>query len=411
MKRTSVNEKISMHPVDRMMAANGAHLADQLSFAEFFAGIGLVHLGMRPLGWHCVYANDIDAKKKQMYESQFGKSDYYHVEDVWKTDQVVGRIPAGLHLATASFPCVDLSLAGNRKGLAGVQSGAFYGFLQVLQRLRTQGRAPRLVLVENVLGLLTSHSGQDFRAATRTLSKLGYHLDAFVLDAKYFVPQSRPRLFIIGCTEPIGNEQIRVRSNNNASSFAPDHIRPSRLVNAMRAIDLHTSWINVPVPPLAEVQTKLERFIDNEGDWWDESKVKKHIAEMHQDHRKRIEALKRSNINTVGTIYRRVRDGRSRSEIRTDGIAGCLRTPRGGSSKQIVFQVGRGELRMRWMSPREYARLQGAPNFPITVDRNQALFGFGDAVCVPAISFIAQHVLKPLATPLRACAAPLTQVC
>jgi DNA (cytosine-5)-methyltransferase 1 len=110
---------------------------------------------------------------------------------------------------------------------------------------------------------------------------------------------------------------------------------------------------------------------------------------------------------SIGTIYRRVREGRSRSEIRTDGLAGCLRTPRGGSSKQIVFLAGEGKIRMRWMNPREYARLQGCPDYPITVDRNEALWGFGDAVCVPVIGWIAENVLSqlfPSSAGVRECA-------
>ena len=117
---------------------------------------------------------------------------------------------------------------------------------------------------------------------------------------------------------------------------------------------------------------------------------------MSAAHRDRVDRYLEGEKVIVGTIYRRVRHGKTRSEIRTDGLAGCLRTPRGGSSKQIVFAVGQGSVRMRWMSPVEYARLQGAPNFPIKVGRNQALFGFGDAVCVPAISWIARNVLNQL---------------
>ena len=84
------------------------------TFAEFFAGIGLTHLGLARHGWECVYANDIEPKKKRMYEAQFGAADYYHVEDIWKTKKITSRITeTEIDLATASFPCVDLSLAGN----------------------------------------------------------------------------------------------------------------------------------------------------------------------------------------------------------------------------------------------------------------------------------------------------------
>ena len=366
-----------------------------LGFAEFFAGIGLVHLGLKPFGWHCVYANDIDPKKKQMYDALFGPADYYHVEDIWRTDAVDSRIPANTVLATASFPCVDLSLAGNRKGLAGEESGAFYGFLKVLQRLRRRNGLPPLLLIENVLGFLTSHSGKDFAEAVSSLAALGYALDAFVVDAKHFVPQSRPRLFLLGCVWDALSTEVAHGKNWNAERSG---IRPASLQRATDNIRLKTGWMQLSLPPLPPTQRTLSDIID-QGDgeeWWEREKVEKHLAEMHPTHLRRIEKLKRSNVVAVGTIYRRVRQGNSRSEIRTDGLAGCLRTPRGGSSRQIVFVAGNGELHMRWMSPREYARLQGAADFPLEVDRNQALYGFGDAVCVPVISWIAEHALSQL---------------
>ncbi len=98
----------------------------------------------------------------------------------------------------------------------------------------------------------------------------------------------------------------------------------------------------------------------------------------------------------VGTIFRRKRKGAMRAEIRFDGIAGCLRTPKGGSARQIVIAIESGRLRMRWMSPREYARLQGADEFPLVTNTIQNLYGFGDAVCVPAIRWIDENVLTPV---------------
>jgi hypothetical protein len=123
------------------------------------------------------------------------------------------------------------------------------------------------------------------------------------------------------------------------------------------------------LPRLPREQRSLHKCIDADDsqDWWQEWRVKKHLAEMHPAHLKRVTDLKKGKELSVGTIYRRVRYGKSRSEIRTDGLAGCLRTPRGGSSKQIVFTAGKGKVRMRWMTPREYARLHhglSAPGFP-----------------------------------------------
>lgn len=359
------------------------------TFLEFFAGIGLVHRGLAAAGrWKCIYANDIEAKKKRMYEDCFGPTDYYHVEDVWKTNKIVSAIPPErADLATASFPCVDLSLAGNLKGLAGIESGAFYGFIGVLKRLREEDRLPKAVLIENVIGFLAAHNGKNFRAAMRELANLGYCLDAFIADAKHFVPQSRPRLFLVGCSPDL------LPNGADRPEPAPTMLRPHRLVDELSR--LKSGWFPFDLPLLPPENRTLHDVIDMDDsqDWWNQTQVNKHLKEMHPEHRQRVDLFKQSAYTVVGTIYRRVRKGSSKSEIRTDGLAGCLRTPRGGSSKQIVFIAGEGRLRMRWMTPREYARLQGCPDFPIKVDRNEALFGFGDAVCVPVITWIAENVL------------------
>lgn len=382
-------------------------VSDSPTCIEFFAGIGLTHLGLSSHGWRCLYANDIEPKKRRMYETCFGPADYYHVEDVWKTERILARIPRRpVDLATASFPCVDLSLAGNLKGLSGNDSGAFYGFIKVLMKLRQQGRAPRAVLIENVIGFLSSHDGKFFRVALQQLADLGYFVDAFVVDAKHFTPQSRPRVFIVGF------EQRLMPAKRQYYSFGGDSLetfrknpeplestmRPRRLLEKLGTTKLKTGWIPLGLPQLPRENRNLDLCIDtdNSQDWWKEWRVKKHLAEMHLTHLRRITALKKGKDLSVGTIYRRVREGKSRSEIRTDGLAGCLRTPRGGSSKQIVFTAGQGKIRMRWMTPREYARLQGCPDYPIEVDRNAALWGFGDAVCVPVISWIAENVLSQL---------------
>jgi DNA (cytosine-5)-methyltransferase 1 len=388
-----------------------------LTCIEFFCGIGLTHLGLSSHGWKCVYANDIEWKKKQMYESRFGPAYYYHVEDVWETEKILSRIPSRpVDLATASFPCVDLSLAGNLKGFSGSESGAFYGFIKVMKKLRGQGRAPRAVLVENVIGFLSSHDGKFFKIALQQLANLGYFLDAFVVDAKHFVPQSRPRLFIVGFEKslmPTKRYQYYLFGGEGLDSFRVNAeqfegaLRPRRLLEKLSGVPLKTAWVPLQLPQLPRENRNLDKCIDTDKsqDWWSERRVKKHLDEMHPTHLRRIRALEKGDIVSVGTIYRRVREGKSRSEIRTDGLAGCLRTPRGGSSKQIVFTAGAGKIRMRWMSPREYARLQGCPDYPIEVTRNEALWGFGDAVCVPVIGWIADNVLSqlfPRSQPLQA---------
>src|SRR6185295_14707751 len=168
----------------------------QKTFCEFFAGIGLVREALQDSGWKCVYANDIDPKKEQMYEAHFDKCEHFHREDVWKKDAIIERIHGAPFLATASFPCIDLSLAGNGRGFKGNHSSTFFGFMEVIESLKA--RRPKVVMLENVMGFITSHDGKDFTAAAMALAEQGYWVDSFVLDARYFVPQSRPRVFVVG---------------------------------------------------------------------------------------------------------------------------------------------------------------------------------------------------------------------
>jgi DNA (cytosine-5)-methyltransferase 1 len=363
------------------------------TFCEFFAGIGLVGEGLRPSGWSCVYANDIDPRKHKLYESLNGPSPRYHLEDVNRAAEVVARIPGRPALATASFPCVDLSLAGHYRGLAGRESSTFFAFAEVLKVLGS--RRPPLVLLENVSGFLTSRQGRDFATAAETLAALGYRLDALVLDARHFAPQSRRRVFVVGAAEEIPAPMRPVPT--------PSLLRPANLVKILSTLQLPTGWLNLDLPDPPECSLRLEDVIDQDDaqEWWSKDEVDRHYRMMSEDHRRQVNELRAGSTARIGTAFRRVRSGGQRTEVRFDGLAGCLRTPRGGSGKQIVVAIDAGRLRMRWMTPREYARLQGAPNFPLVGGRNQQLFGFGDAVCVPAIQWVDREVLTPLYQSIR----------
>jgi DNA (cytosine-5)-methyltransferase 1 len=375
------------------------------TFCEFFAGIGLVHEALRQSGWQAVYANDIDAKKRAMYEGHYGAASHYHEGDVWDVDAVLERVPGRPFLATASFPCTDMSLAGKRRGLAGEQSGALFGFLQTIERLGD--RQPRMVLLENVPGFLTSHDGADFETAVHELAGLGYWLDSLVIDARWFVPQSRPRLFLIGFHESIVGPPLVRRSADIDALDDPwrralarsGKMRPSRLQAAMTRIEPATGWATIDVLPPRQARYELTDFLDigPEQTWWNPAEVERHAAMLFDRHRRQMEREAAAADGPVlFTGFRRIREGRQRLEVRFDGVAGCLRTPRGGSAKQIILMVDRGRLRMRWMTPREYARLQGAPNFTLPENAIQGYFGFGDAVCVPAVAWIDRNVLTPM---------------
>jgi DNA (cytosine-5)-methyltransferase 1 len=213
-----------------------------------------------------------------------------------------------------------------------------------------------------------------------------------LVDAKHFTPQSRPRLFIIG----VLNE---VLPPNVAKDFRP---RPGtskkKLYEVIRRTSLPTGWVTFPTPQMPSINNALSALIDtsDELEWWNLEETAKHFNRTSQSHRRQLELLQGTQNKWVGTGFRRVREGATRLEVRFDGIAGCLRTANGGSARQIVILIDKGELKMRWMTPREYARLQGAPDFAINCGVNQALTGFGDGVCVPVIEWLDTHILSQL---------------
>jgi len=341
-------------------------------------------------GWSAAFSNDIDPKKREMYEGHFGDDqNRFVLEDIHEV--AADRVPSAT-LATASFPCNDLSLAGSRQGLGGKQSSAFWGFARILEEMGS--RRPPLVLLENVTGFLTSHKGDDVREALLTLNRLGYSVDAFVLDAARFVPQSRPRLFIVGILGGLVPKEVR-----ESFGFYGSDVRPKALAEfILTHPEIEWNIRSLPPQPKRETTLKgiLEDLPDDAPEWWSSERTEYLYEQMSPRHKEIVERFMSESGWSYGTVFRRMRKGKSMAEVRTDGIAGCLRTPRGGSGRQILVKAGHGELRARLLTPRECARLMGADEYSITVASNQALFGFGDAVCVPAIEWIAENYFEPL---------------
>jgi DNA (cytosine-5)-methyltransferase 1 len=364
--------------------------------AEFFAGIGLMRMGLELDGWKVVFANDLDRDKFQMYSAQFrdGSHDFL-IDDIHnlKPDQ----IPT-VTMATASFPCNDLSLAGMRKGLHGKQSSAYWGLVRVLDEMGD--RRPPIVLLENVSGFLTSHGGHDFQTALLALNRLGYSTDAIIIDASRFVPQSRVRLFVIGS---LGNGHANWEIQDSLRFYESD-LRPKALADF---IFTHPEivWKIRRLPPLPKSRVSLPDIIEDLPDdsafWWDVKRRDYLVSQMSEKHSGQLQQMITAHKWSYGTVFRRIRKGRSMAELRIDGLAGCLRTPRGGSGRQILVKAGYGKVKVRLLTPRECARLMGANDFVVDVPLNKALFGFGDAVCVPVIDWIAKNYLNPLLEEIR----------
>lgn len=362
---------------------------------EFFAGMGLVRLALEQTGFRVIYANDIDGAKARLYRAMFRGEDHFDhrdIHDVAPTD-----LP-GADIWTASFPCTDLSLAGGRAGIRGGQSGAVWRIFELLDATPPRER-PRYLFFENVVGLLSSHGGADFRALVRAVNERGYGVDVMRVDAARFTPQSRARLFLIA-TE----QSARGARAVDPLELAPTDARPAMVLEAMRSAP-DCVWHARKLARLPERTQSLADVIDPLPDdapqWWSAERTKYFCNQIHPNHVERVEALRREPRITHVTAFRRVRaiDGEKRSvaEIRFDGVAGCLRTPKGGSAKQILVRLGHGDLRVRHLTARECLRLQGvACDPPPGATEDELLFALGDAVCVPAVKWALDQLDAPM---------------
>jgi DNA (cytosine-5)-methyltransferase 1 len=367
------------------------------TFYEFFAGGGMARAGLGE-AWECLFANEIDTKKGATYEANWGP-ERLKIKDVGKL--TTAELPGLADLAWASFPCQDLSLAGNYAGLKGERSGTFWPFWRLIKALAAEGRAPTMVVLENVCGALTSHGGKDFAAIGDALADGGYRFGAMVIDAVRFVPQSRPRLFIVA---------VRKDSALPAKLVLPDAgllWHPDNLVGAYEKLSERSrdAWVWWSLPPPPPRKLRFADVIDDEPhgvSWHTREETERLISLMSPINRRKVEQAIRMGKRIVGGVYRRTRRDENgkrvqRAEIRFDDVSGCLRTPAGGSSRQIIMIVEGKKVRTRLLAPREAARLMGLPEtYKLPPNYNDAYHLVGDGVVVPVVRFLAAHLLEPL---------------
>ena len=348
--------------------------------------------------WTCVFANDIDPKKASSYIENWGGRDF-KLADV--AELTPGDLPGAADLAWTSFPCQDLSLAGSGAGLEGARSGTFWAFWELMQALAAERRAPAMIVLENVCGALTSHEGRDFRTIASAISALGYRFGTLVIDAVGFVPQSRPRLFVVAAhsrlripprvIRPMRSGPWITASLRRASDALPEEARKNWL------------WWNLPRPQ-GQIAA-LDELIDDEPEgvpWHSPAETARLLDMMSDLNREKVRRASNLRHRVVGTIYRRTRldaAGRrtQRAEVRFDGIAGCLRTPQGGSSRQTLMIVEGPSIRSRLLAAREAARLMGLPDsYRLPANYNRAYHLAGDGVVVLVVRHLARQLLEPL---------------
>lgn len=359
---------------------------------EFFAGGGLAGMGLAAggAGFRTLFANDIDAKKARAFTANHDAP--FRLGDIW--DLSPADLPGLADLAWASSPCQDVSLAGARGGLKAARSGAFWGFWKLIQGLDDEGRAPPLIVIENVVGLLTSGGGSDFAAVCAAMVDQGYVVGALEMDAVHWLPQSRPRLFVVAMRGVEGPRAPGPSAPFHSARLIAAHDRlPDRVKAAWR-------WWRLPAPARRNLDLDALLSPDDQVLWLPDAMTERLLAMAAPLHRRRIAAAMASGQRRIGAAYRRVRieDGCKvqRLELRFDGVAGCLRTPAGGSSRQYLVVCDGGRARVRYLTAREAARLMGVEDgYVLPGSESAALKLTGDAVAVPVVRALAEGLLLP----------------
>ena len=313
----------------------------KFKFIDLFAGIGGIRLAYQNLGGKCVFTSEWNNFAKKTYEANFGEVPF---GDITKINENI--IPEH-DVLLAGFPCQPFSIAGVSKKNA---LGRKHGFLDETQgtlffdiaRILEQKR-PNAFMLENVKNLVSHDKGNTFKVIKNTLTELGYSIHYQVLDGKYFVPQHRERIIIVGFNNKVfkGKENFQFPTLPKATAKIKD-------------------ILDKKIDPKYTLSDKLWAYL--------QMYAAKHKAQGNgfgfglTD----LEGISR----TISARY--YKDG---SEI-------------------LIPQKG---INPRRLTPRECARLQGFPNdFIIPVSDNQAYKQFGNSVTVPLIQAVGKQLVKSL---------------
>lgn len=384
-------------------------MGQKFTFYEFFAGAGMARAGLGG-GWDCLFANDCDELKRVSYLENW-EDDDFDPRDV--TLVKASELKGLADLAWASFPCQDLSQAGSKAGIgdadgdALTRSGALWPFLGIIRDLAVEGRHPSMLALENVVGLLNSNGGSDFRAICATLSEIGYRFGAVVADASHFVPQSRPRVFIVAI-----RREVPLPAHLQ-SEFPQDpwHTKILRRAKAVLPDADAENWVWwAPGIPPASKERELHELIDlaNEAGWDTPEATARYLAMMAGPQLERLANARTAGRPMIGSLYLRMRPvpgsgNVQRCEIAFGETLGCLRTPKGGASRPRIVVVDGELVRTRFLSPREAASLMGLDeDFYLPGKYLDAFRLIGDGVVPPVVRFLAGRILEPLARHARA---------
>jgi len=356
------------------------------TFIDLFAGVGGFRQALDRLGGTCVFSSEIDKFASQAYETLYGEKPH---GDITKID--AKDIP-NHDLLVGGFPCQAFSVAGKRGGFEDARGTLFFEMARIAKE-----KQPKVILAENVKGLVGHDKGRTLDTIVKTLNDIGYRVDFNVLNSKYFgVPQNRDRIFIVGVREDLIENEPWSEESTKGNTVVPKGKR--RILGYDDVKTFNFDW-----PEQTEVTTRLRDILESNVDekyYLDEEKTAKLVAQDRHGIAIKEATTKGYAVAAEGdAVNFQFPDSKTRRGRVGKEIANTLEA----SSINQGTPVKEGaKYRIRKLTPLECWRLQGFPDeahdavMNAGISDSQRYKQAGNAVTVTVIEAIGKRLIKYL---------------
>ncbi|MEK6760901.1 MAG: DNA cytosine methyltransferase [Nanoarchaeota archaeon] len=312
---------------------------EQLKFIDLFAGIGGFRIALENHGAECVFSSEWDKGAQNTYETNFGEVPNGDITKIKESE-----IPEH-DILCAGFPCQAFSISGKQRGFNDARGTLFFEIARIAKY-----HQPKVLFLENVKNLTKHNYGNTLKTILRILDDIGYDAYYNILTASdYGVPQSRERIYIVAFRKDLGVKYFYFPKKTYRKIF-------------------------------------LRNILENDEKTADCIINRKDLKFWKRDETPSLKPIQIGQINNGGQGER---------IYSVNGHAITLSAYGGGAAGKTGAYLVNGKIRR--LSPRECARVQGFPEwFEIPVSKSQAYKQFGNSVSVPVVDFIYQQILKVL---------------
>ncbi|MCC2383534.1 DNA (cytosine-5-)-methyltransferase [Bacillus cereus] len=292
-------------------------------YVSLFSGVGGFEQALNRLGGKCVMSSEIDKFANQAYEVLYG---HKTVGDVTKV--AAGDVP-NHDVLVGGFPCQAFSVAGKRLGFDDTRGTLFFEVARIAKEKR-----PKLLLLENVKGLISHDKGKTLDTIVKTLNDIGYTVDFNVMNSKYFgVPQNRERIFIVGVLNG-ETEPWKIEGNNVVA-------KGKKRISAYEGV----KTFNFDWPSQDTVTTRLRDILEGEVDeryYLSKDKTAKLIAQLEET---KVERRVNTEPHMIGHVDLKGHDAIKRV-YSAEGVSPTLTTMGGGHREPKIAEpqvIAKGE--------------------------------------------------------------------